>query len=151
MEYLCNYLNTYYNTNICKSLSPTVQKILREIASKNAKNITANIPLIKLVNNLYTISPPTPDYISGPYTLSYHYSKKYHKAIYVFGEAHGIKNNCNDFPQFRKNSMKIDDFLSMVFDSTPVFIDFYMEIWSTPYNPTVSDNSSYLNRIRRTI
>ena len=148
-------MHTYYNTNILKLLPPAYQKIFREAALKNKKNVKANSALIRLVNNLYTGALPTPDYVSGPFTLSYHFSEYHRKSIYVFGELHGTENECSEFPQSRKNSMEMPEFLERTFENTPVFIDFYMEMFphlgEHPYEKierATTVDPTYLNRIR---
>lgn len=162
MERLCEYLRKYYNVNILRLLPRDVQEIFKEAAAaalKKKRKIKGrpNLPLITLVNNLYEAAPPSPSSVSGPFTLSYHHSAAYGKQIYIFGESHGIELNCEFFG--RSGSPDIQNFLEEVFETTPAFIDFYMEFepgfqkyaYEAFVRIVAGDEPSYINEIRSKI
>jgi hypothetical protein len=130
MDTLCTLLLQTYDTRILKSQPLVVQQMFKNI-SKNYYNnllpkdkllyINANKTLINLVYNCFFKTKPKKQLISGPRSLTLHYSKKYNKTIYIFGESHGYANNCGD------DIINIREYLQMLFDTTDVFIDFYLE------------------------
>ena len=80
--------------------------------------------LMNLIYNHYNTPKPSPRYIIGPISLSYHYSTLFQTTIYVFGEHHDISGkSCPPKP----NSMYINNFLGELFSTTDVFIDAFLE------------------------
>ena len=76
---------------------------------------------------------PIANYIGGPYTLTMHWNKEYKKIIYIFGESHSRKTDCDKFKRKdgffgKQNTMLIEDYLEQLIRNTDVFIDFYLEI-----------------------
>jgi len=141
-------LVTTYNTNIINTFPPNIKKIYKTIAESQSSEYdpefsSKNTTLIKLIKNNFKISKPLADFISGPYTLTYHTSKKYNKNIYVFGERHGFKNNCD--PLNIPNTMSIVEYLKQLFINTNVFIDFYLEEWRFTENIT---GTFYIDKLR---
>ena len=74
---------------------------------------------------------PITDYIGGPKILRLLWSKRYKKLIYIFGERHSEKTNCERFFGVGVNHMLIEDYLQQLFRHTDVFIDFYLETGRT--------------------
>jgi hypothetical protein len=74
---------------------------------------------------------PITDYIGGPKILRLLWSKRYKKLIYIFGELHSEKTNCERFFGSGINHMLIEDYLEQLFRHTDVFIDFYLETGRT--------------------
>ena len=70
---------------------------------------------------------PRVDFIGGPYTLTVQWSQKYKKLIYIFGEHHDDKTDC-DFKEEGDTEMLIEDYLSQLLTYTDVFIDLYIEV-----------------------
>ena len=76
------------------SLSSADPKIQQEIKQKIKEGIVINPTVTHLLQNHFYKKKPVAKKISGPLSLSAHYSKKYGKIIYVFGEMHGKENPC---------------------------------------------------------
>lgn len=67
------------------------------------------------------------DYISKPVSLSEHYSGKYKKHIYIFGDIHVNDNKCPKESN-KNNTIDLIHFLKKIIKYTPKLIDFYFEI-----------------------
>jgi hypothetical protein len=94
--------------------------------------------------------------INGPRTLTVHEDYERGIKLYIFGEMHGKENSC----PYNKTSIDINDYLTKVFESTEVEIDFYLESF---YHTKESDyrtfyfqkdrnydnDTSYMYRLRR--
>jgi hypothetical protein len=93
--------------------------------------------LSRLIYNYYNKKrgltiPPTPRFIGGPKNLTVHWSRKFNKLIYIFGEFHQQTMNCyTKFPETRSlsypNIMNIQDFVIELFKTTDKYIDFFAE------------------------
>jgi hypothetical protein len=127
VETLCNILTKTYDSrklDLYKQDDETILlfKILSEKFYTNRKGVKH--VLMNLIYNHYNTPKPTPIYILGPISLSYHYSSLFQTTIYVFGEHHNIQGkSCPPNP----NSMYINNFLSELFSTTDVFIDAFLE------------------------
>ena len=110
--------------------SQEIQVFLRDVTDKIYKSTKPSISnklnktYIQLIYNLYNKTPPKAKYITGPFSLTKHSSKKYDKQIYIFGESHGNEEQCDEKVTDLYN---ISDYLKEIFDTSPVFIDFYLE------------------------
>jgi hypothetical protein len=82
--------------------------------------------LMRLINNYFRSKQietiPTIDFIGGPHTLTLHWSAKYNKIIYIFGEVH--RNDVCDYD----NMMLVENYLKNLFRRSSAFIDFFLEI-----------------------
>lgn len=94
MNKICEDLKTLYNTNVLDSSTPIQQAVFLNEAEKHKNENEGNTTLMKLIYNHFRAEKPNADKISGPKTLSVHWSDKYQKLIYVFGEFHGRKESC---------------------------------------------------------
>jgi len=103
-----------YNAQVLEGLSSEEQDEVRDMVGDNET-------LQKLIRNYFLDKMPVADYLSGPFTLSVHWSEKYNKTIYIFGEAHGYKDACVS------KAMPIQDYLYTLSKTTDAFIDFYLE------------------------
>lgn len=107
-----------------------------------SKNRAAKISL----KNWLTKTSPKPEYILGPVSLSRHTminDDGVSTYVYVFGELHDQKPNCEG-----ENSMEIQDFLMNVIDSSPVFLDVFLEIpHDTDLYEGLDSEWSYLTKI----
>lgn len=126
---MCKELHLFYDATLLKKAARSLQYLFLEGASKSSSG------LADLIKNYFVnrsqaskgiIRPPKPEHINGPLSLSYHTSDKFEKRIYIFGEMHGYKNNCED--QKKSGAIVIVDYLSLLFSTADVFIDFYFEI-----------------------
>ncbi len=103
------------------------------------KNIAAKRSFINWLEK----TPPTPSYLSGPLTLTKHTFKADTKkgwssdfCVYIFGERHG-ERGCKEWKEYIKlhgvndeleKTMEIQDFLLEVADTSPVFLDIFIEM-----------------------
>jgi len=106
------------------------------------------------LHNWLTKTPPTPEYISGPATMTKHtYTDKDNitSYVYIIGELHGEKNDCSMLPSEGKNpdkTMEIQDFLSALIETSPVFLDLFVELPHDTSAFTHDDNDfSYITKI----
>ena len=113
--------------------------------------------LMRLIYNHYKGKKPTPSYIGGPTTLSSHWSDKYKKMIYIFGEIHSKKMDCEKHltqycdkgkikdpktnkcvlkssvrgkeivNNIKQTEMPVEKFLEKLIINTDVFIDIFFE------------------------
>ena len=121
MKQICKEYNTTYIKNMNQKDKDFVRGVVNYSINMDDDNCNKTL-IILLYNYFNNISKlPIVDYITGPFTLSYHYIPSLNKKIYIFGEYHPFKNPCPD------NYMNIYDYLEKLFLNTPVFIDFYLE------------------------
>lgn len=107
-----------YNTRVLSNLSKDDQK---KVVEKLKNNQTLQL----LIKNFYKAKKPVYKFISGPMSLTQHWSETYEKMIYIFGEWHGHKEACG---KESLNRINIQDYLLELFKNTDVFIDFYLEV-----------------------
>lgn len=141
IEYWCDMMVKTYNASILDNFPTSLKLSLQEEAKqcveskpnpnyhksffgliKKKKN--RNV-LMRLINNYVRskqIKSPTIDFIGGPHTLTLHWSAKYNKIIYIFGENH--RNDVCDYD----NMMLVEDYLKNLFRRSSAFIDFFLEI-----------------------
>jgi hypothetical protein len=140
LEYWCDMMVKTYNTSILDNFPTSLKRSLQEEATqcveskpnpnyhrsflrlKTKKN--RNV-LMRLINNYVRskqIESPTIDFIGGPHTLTLHWSAKYNKIIYIFGEVH--RNDVCDYD----NMMLVENYLKNLFRRSGAFIDFFLEI-----------------------
>lgn len=127
VDKIMSYVNTNYDARVFDDSLP----IIRNEAKKYAKDMYEKMikgqyvdgkeNVIQLMYNHFYKNKPIAYYLSGPMSLTLHYSKKYNKTIYVFGEYHGLDMNCGEM------YYDIVKYLTEILDSTDVFIDVFME------------------------
>ena len=139
LEYWCDMMVKTYNTSILDNFPQSLKEsIVKQcVESKpNPNSYTQFFGLIKrkknrnvlmrLINNYFRSKQiqtfPTVDFIGGPHTLTLHWSAKYKKIIYIFGEYH--RNDVCDYD----NMMHVEDYLRRLFRHSNAFIDFFLEI-----------------------
>lgn len=129
MDYqnVCDTLRKTYNINF---LDLNENKIIGQEFAKAAEiyrdSKEGNKVLINLVYNHYNVKKPFPAFIGGPQTLTMHWSNKWKKVIYIFGEHHSNDIDCEK----RLNTKKwlpIEDFLEDLILKTDVYLDIYFE------------------------
>jgi hypothetical protein len=137
-EDMCKILIETYNTSIIDYLSPELQYAFAteaEAALSCADNDYMDDGrqrdvLAQLIINKKNLPNPYPqiDFIGGPFNITYHWSTKYRKAIYIWGEWHDERTDCPD-PIFNSHLTiaNIEDFLAGFFTEPIVFPDFYLE------------------------
>ena len=103
MKDICNKLLETYDSRYLDRLDLKSQRVWNDITRKilNSKNPfiknSSNLVLSRLVQNHFNKNKPKTDLLSGPMSLSLHKSEKYNMNIYIFGEIHGLKNDCKKF------------------------------------------------------
>jgi len=131
---ICKALLSYYNTSILDNpnLDPTLKKEIYTEATKCANMNPARRGKLErtvlkelIVNHTVNAKPVSP-YIAGPYSLSLHWSERYKKLIYIFGEVHNSETDCNHYGE-GITGMLIEDYLVQLFTYSDAFIDFYHE------------------------
>jgi hypothetical protein len=91
-------------------------------------NSIDNITIRKLLENNYTKHMPVVKFLGGPKGLTVHWSPKYQKMIYTFGERHSFKTDCERFDSDQSQTMKVEDFFKSYLQTTNAFIDFFIEV-----------------------
>ena len=116
---LCKELKNTYDSNVLKKYPISLQKLFIDTSKKKQTILST------LVNNL-SKTKPNIKFITGPGEC-----KKYikdNKTIYIFGENdHSSKDGCFKYFNTRPN-MTIEKYLEKLFETTSVFIDFYIEL-----------------------
>ena len=145
LHWLCDTLIQTYNTSVLDVSDPTFKDACIEQAHKCAyeENVYGTYQrkvLSQLIlNHSNQNDPDVPkenkkpitDFIGGPKTLTMHWSKKYKKLIYIFGERHSEYTDCWKFWLKPEQVMLIEDYLEQLFKNTDAFIDFYLETGRT--------------------
>lgn len=106
MNKLCNKLVTTYNTTVLDEMDNFTQAVFLNEAQKYKDGDKGKTVLMDLIYNHYNKKKPMPRFIGGPYTLTMHWSDKYQKLIYIFGEYHSNITNCELFPDFTNKNEK---------------------------------------------
>jgi hypothetical protein len=139
LEYWCDMMIKTYNTSVLDNFPQSLKSSLAKqcVESKPNPNSYTNFfglikrkknrnVLMRLINNYFRSKQvktiPTVDFIGGPHTLTLHWSDKYKKIIYIFGEYH--RTNVCDYD----NMMRVEDYLKNLFRHSGVFIDFFLEM-----------------------
>ena len=102
-----------------------IQEEFKKVSEKFKDGNKGNVPLLNIIYNYFNGVLPTPNYISGPMSLTYQTSKEYDMNVYIFGEAHGMEKNCMELK--KSNYMNVTNYLKKVFSNSDKFIDFYLE------------------------
>ena len=129
---ICNKLVNTYNTNVLDdpNIDPDIKKEFFNASVKYRDGDKGRKVLMDLIyNHEYSSNKPIATFIGGPYTLTVHWSKEYQKMIYIFGENHSDKIECDKVGSFKKGDVitPIENYLSDLILNTNVFIDLYIE------------------------
>jgi len=133
-----------YNTSNLTDLPVDLREALYEEAKKCLANPdTSDNPtrcnerktLMRLIHNHQLNKKPVSDFIKGPVSVSLHWNSDLKLMIYIFGEVHKSKTDCNLFPQEKSvdgktvplKSMFIEDYLKELLLNSDSYIDFYLE------------------------
>ena len=142
LVYWCDMMVKTYNTSILDNFPTSLKRSLQEeaqqcVESKPNPNYQRSVfgliktkkrrnVLMRLINNYFRSKQiqtfPTVDFIGGPHTLTLHWSDKYNKIIYIFGEIH--REKVCDY----ENMMLVEDYIRRLFRVSSAFIDFFLEI-----------------------
>ena len=129
---ICDKLVNTYNTNVLDdpNIDPDIKKEFFKASVKYRDGDKGRKVLMDLIyNHEYSSNKPTSTFIGGPCTLTVHWSKEYQKMIYIFGENHSDKIECDKVGSFKKGDVitPIENYLSDLILNTDVFIDLYIE------------------------
>ena len=117
-KYECSYI-----LNMKKKDKDFLKALVKYIKETNftVKNKT----IVTLIYNYFFKKSllPNVNYITGPFSLSYHYIPSLDKKIYIFGENHVNTHLC----PVSLNNTFIVDYIVELLKNTNVFIDFYIE------------------------
>ena len=134
---MCKILIETYNTSIIdhfdESLQASFIKEAKLCAERNHMRGNQRKVLAQLILNKEdqkTNPLPKVDYLGGPNTITYHWSNKYKKAIYIFGETHSVNLDCPIDPLNPDEKYEIENFLHdyFYFKNQIAFTDFYLEM-----------------------
>jgi hypothetical protein len=134
IEYVCKKLHHTYNTNYLNTIPIEIQKVFSDTIKEYIDTGKGNTTLIKLIYNNFFNTKPMYQTISGPMSFYHLYSKEHQKIIYMFGEHHGRGGGCE------VDRYDITQYLSELFETTNVFIDFFIEV------PIISNKKHYYNK-----
>lgn len=118
-----------YDPSILLRFSQNDRAVVKQVADKMLETKKDTLSqkqraYLKMVSNqLSTLQMRSTSVIFGPISLSEHYSKKYDKRIYIFGERHNMVENF----ACKERSMNITCFLDYTLTLSPKFIDFFIE------------------------
>jgi hypothetical protein len=131
-EFSNNKNSNYYDTKLLNKYN------LNRIYS-NFENNTKIELLKNSANEKYMkiIESPENTYLTG--VQSYYKLRKGNTTIFLFGERHQTRQACYDQKLSSPHTiLLIEDLLQQIFDTTPVFIDFYLEsaVFLSDFNKT---------------
>lgn len=92
---VCKNLNRTYNTNVVDTGNIMTQAAFYKTTTEYGKVNKGNDVLLDLLHNHYDNKMPVAQYVSGPRTLTVHTKDGSDKIFYIFGEFHGIQDNCS--------------------------------------------------------
>ena len=132
LEKLCKDLkNTYDVSLIDKMPDQLIYAFQREALKCTFGRPVLSRLIINYYNkypNLPESSPPVTKFIRGPKNLTVHWSERFNKLVYIFGEFHQTPH-CNANTSFDPNfMMNIEDYIHQLLKTTYKFIDFAFEI-----------------------
>ncbi len=136
MDKLCERLIETYNTTVLDDVDKVTQAAFYSEAKKHRGKGKGLTTLMDLIYKHYQGKKPKPKFIGGPRTLTLHWSDKYQKMIYIFGEYHSRSTDCTKFPSLKaqglnvdqpQGEMTIESFLEDLITNTDAFIDMYFE------------------------
>jgi hypothetical protein len=122
-----NNLMTKYECSYILNMKKKDKNFLKALVKyiKETNFTVKNKTIITLIYNYFFKKSllPNVNYITGPFSLSYHYIPSLDKKIYIFGENHNSRHLCSG----SLNSTFIVDYMVELFINTNVVIDFYIE------------------------
>ena len=129
-EIYCKKLLNTYNASFISKLDEDLRNAFKDqrIEGKKCTKVNTRKVLKQLIFNHFnkTDGEFITDFITGPLNLTVHYSEKFQKIIYIFGENHGDSLDCPS--QLEKRSKNIYEYLNTVVRNNDAFIDFLIEV-----------------------
>ena len=87
---ICETLVNTYNSSILNNSDQSLKEAFYNEATKSAEEhdcVKGRKILLSLIKNHFDgTNKPFPDFIGGPASLTFHWSDKYQRQIYIFGE-----------------------------------------------------------------
>lgn len=157
---IINSLILSYNTSDIKKLPEDLREALYEEAKKcleksesadNPKRCNERKTLMRLINNNQLNKKPVSDLIKGPLSITLHWNSDMKMMIYIFGEFHSSKTDCEVFPQEKYingekvpvKSMFIEDYMKELLINTDSYIDFFLEEKAhIGYDPSLTNDEN---------
>lgn len=138
-----NGLLSTYNANILNNLS-------KEDRLEVINSVKANPAILKLIKNWKAMKQPIVRNLSGPMSLTEQWSEEFQKRVYIFGEWHGSEGGCYS------NYSEIQNYFKRLFNTTSVFIDFFLEVpayeeegWDSNMELKIRRNKNkYIDKLR---
>ena len=166
MDLICTELVETYNTNILDKVDKEIKETFVKESKKGIGTGIGRQTLMNLISHheFRRLIAPTPHLIGGPKSLTVHWSAKYKKMIYIFGEHHSDRIDCKKrFPEFWSQQidtpgtkiMSIEYFLAELINKSDVFIDLFFEFpygqYSENFKPFPSNYrlDKLLNKFRK--
>ena len=147
---ICSELHDTYNGDVLNNIvDDKIHSDFKLISSIYKDGNKGNTALLNIIYNHYYGKIHIPHFISGPMSISYHTSVKYDMKIYIFGEYHGFKYNCNDIDRHKSNSMDITKYLDSIFTNSDKFIDFYLEDIKYSEHEYNYENIIFMSKLRK--
>ena len=131
LEDLCSKLLSTYNTTILDKMDLDMEKALRKEAECETTNKKERTVLKELIKSHYDPNLQNkrknllPAYIGGPFNLTCHWSEYYQKLIYIFGEEHSNKTDCEGFKSDK--GIPIEEYLQKLIEISDCFLDLLIE------------------------
>jgi hypothetical protein len=157
---IINSLILSYNTSDIKKLPEDLREALYEEAKKcleksesadNPERCNERKTLMRLIINNQLNKKPVSDLIKGPLSITLHWNSDMKMMIYIFGEFHSFKTDCEVFPQEKYingetvpvKSMFIEDYMKELLINTDSYIDFFLEEKAHfGYDPNLTNGES---------
>ena len=144
MQDLCEKLCKFYNTNFLDDQPEEIQhKFLFASLDNQGKGVGKQTLMNIIINHYLNTQKPIPLFISGPSNVTFHWSNKYEKMIYIFGENYSNSIDCDDFIEAEAAGYPIDThnaslmsfeyFLGQFIKTTDKYLDVFLQF------PALSD------------
>lgn len=128
IEEICKKLHDDYNGDILEETKDEeIKEVFKNVSKEYKDGDKGNTPLLNIIHNHFNGVLPSPNYISGPMSLTYQTSEKYNMKVYIFGEWHGRENTCDTLDYAKSSNIHISKYLQELFLNSDKFIDFYLE------------------------
>ena len=127
---ICEKLVNTYNSSILNNTDQSLKEAFYNEATKCAEEhdcVKGRKVLLSLIKNHFDkTNKPFPDFIGGPSSLTFHWSDKYQRQIYIFGEYHSSDIDCQK-DEDSECIIPVEIFFDDLFKNTNAFIDIFFE------------------------
>ena len=144
---ICETLVNTYNSSILNNSDQSLKEAFYNEATKSAEEhdcVKGRKILLSLIKNHFDgTNKPFPDFIGGPASLTFHWSDKYQRQIYIFGEYHSSNIDCQKDEE-SESIIPVEFFLYDLVRNTNAFIDIFFEFPSYYKHDVYGDETYYL-------